>query len=195
VTSKAETPPPESPAPETSTADEAVALETTGSEIPPQQPSAPTGRLIAVTLDEASIARGNPDQEHERQIAIYDMVEVNAFALPDRSDGTYALHLGIVENKLGFEIRTPGGEPIVTHYLSLTPLRGVIRDYEMICDSYYKAIRTASPAQIEAIDMGRRGLHNEASELLMQRLDGKVMLDFDTARRLFTLIYALHWKG
>jgi uncharacterized protein (UPF0262 family) len=154
-----------------------------------------TGRLVAVTLDDASIARGNPDQEHERHIAIYDMVEVNAFALPDRTDAAYALHLGIVENKLAVDVRTPEGEPIVTHFLSLSPLRGIIRDYEMICDSYYKAIRTASPAQIEAIDMGRRGLHNEASELLMQRLDGKVVIDFDTARRLFTLIYALHWKG
>ena len=84
---------------------------------------------------------------------------------------------------------------MIAHHLSLTPFRRVISDYEMICDSYYKAIRTASPTQIEAIDMGRRGLHNEAAELLMQRLDGKVELDFDTARRLFTLIFALHWKG
>jgi uncharacterized protein (UPF0262 family) len=83
----------------------------------------------------------------------------------------------------------------MTHHLSLSPLRRVIRDYEMICDSYFKAIRTASPAQIEAIDMGRRGLHDEAANVLMERLDGKVTIDFDTARRLFTLIYALHWRG
>jgi uncharacterized protein (UPF0262 family) len=154
-----------------------------------------TNRLVGVTLDEGSIGRGNPDQEHERAIAIYDIVEVNSFALPDRAGGPYALHLGIVENKVAVDVRTADGESIVTHYLSLSPFRSVIRDYEMICDSYFKAIRTASPAQIEAIDMGRRGLHNEASELLMQRLEGKVVMDFDTARRLFTLIYALHWKG
>jgi uncharacterized protein (UPF0262 family) len=100
-----------------------------------------------------------------------------------------------VEKRLCFEIRTADGAPVISHHLSLTPFRGVIRDYEMVCDSYYKAIRTASPAQIEAIDMGRRGLHNEAAELLQQRLDGKVEIDFDTARRLFTLIFALHWKG
>ena len=162
---------------------------------PAGTPSASNNRLVAVTLDDSSIGRGSPDQEHERAIAIYDMVEVNSFALPDRAVGPYALHLGIVENKLAFEIRSADGAEIVTHYLSLSPFRSVIRDYEMVCDSYYKAIRTASPTQIEAIDMGRRGLHNEASELLMQRLDGKVVMDFDTARRLFTLIYALHWKG
>jgi uncharacterized protein (UPF0262 family) len=153
------------------------------------------GRLVALTLDEASIGRGNPDQEHERAIAIYDILESNSFGLPDHDGGPYALHLALVEQRLCFDIRTAEGEPVVAHHLSLTPLRKVIRDYEMICDSYYKAIRTASPAQIEAIDMGRRGLHNEAAEILVQRLDGKVAIDFDTARRLFTLIFALHWKG
>jgi uncharacterized protein (UPF0262 family) len=152
-------------------------------------------RLVAVTLDEGSIGRGNPDQEHERAIAIYDIVEANSFAVPDYDSGPYTLNLSIVENKLAFEVQAADGAGCVTHYLSLTPLKRVIKDYELICDSYYRAIRSASPAQIEAIDMGRRGLHNEASELLVQRLDGKVAIDFDTARRLFTLIYALHWKG
>jgi uncharacterized protein (UPF0262 family) len=152
-------------------------------------------RLVGVTLDETSIGRGNPDQEHERAIAIYDIVEANSFAVPDHEGGPYVLHLGLVEKKLCFEIHTPDGAPVVTHHLSLTPFRGMIRDYELICDSYYKAIRSASPAQIEAIDMGRRGLHDEAAELLMQRLDGKLAVDFDTARRIFTLIFALHWKG
>jgi uncharacterized protein (UPF0262 family) len=152
-------------------------------------------RLIAVTLDEASIGRGNPDQEHERAIAIYDIVESNSFALPNHDGGPYALHLSMVDQRLCFDIRTPEGETVIAHHLSLTPLRRVIKDYELVCDSYYKAIRTASPGQIEAIDMGRRGLHNEAAELLVQRLDGKVVLDFDTARRLFTLLFALHWKG
>jgi uncharacterized protein (UPF0262 family) len=151
-------------------------------------------RLAAVTLDDASIGRGNPDQEHERAVAIYDIVESNDFCVPNH-EGPYALRLALVEKRLCFEIRTAAGAPVVTHHLSLTPFRGVIRDYEMICESYYKAIRTASPTQIEAIDMGRRGLHDEAAELLRQRLDGKVEVDFDTARRIFTLIFALHWKG
>ena len=152
-------------------------------------------RLVAVTLDEASIARGNPDQEHERAIAIYDIVEANSFAVPEHEGGPYALHLSLVEKKLCFEIRTADGERLMTHVLSLTPFRRVIRDYEMICGNYYQAIRSAAPAQIEAIDMGRRGLHNDAAELLIQRLEGKVVVDFDTARRLFTLIFALHWRG
>ncbi|MCJ2068448.1 UPF0262 family protein [Methylobacterium sp. J-030] len=151
-------------------------------------------RLAKVSLDEASIARGNPDQEHERAIALFDILEDNVFAIPGR-EGPYTLTLGLVENKLSFAISTTDGEPVMTHLLSLTPFRRVIRDYEMICESYYNAIRTASPSQIEAIDMGRRGLHNEASETLRQRLEGKVDLDHDTARRLFTLIFALHWKG
>jgi uncharacterized protein (UPF0262 family) len=152
-------------------------------------------RLVAVTLDEASIGRGNPDQEHERAIAIYDIVEANCFALPNYDGGPYALHIALVEKKLCLDIRAQDGTPLVMHHLSLTPFKRAIRDYEMICDSYYTAIRSASSAQIEAIDMGRRGLHNEAAELLMKRLDGKVVLDFDTARRIFTLIFALHWKG
>jgi uncharacterized protein (UPF0262 family) len=151
-------------------------------------------RLVAVTLDDTSIARGNPDQEHERAIAIYDIVEANSFSVPEH-DGPYALHLSLLEKKLCFEIRTAAGERLMTHVLSLTPFRRVIRDYEMICGNYYQAIRSAAPAQIEAIDMGRRGLHNDAAELLIQRLEGKVVVDFDTARRLFTLIFALHWKG
>ena len=155
----------------------------------------PRHRLVSLTLDEASIGRGNPDQEHERAIAIYDIVEANAFSLPSHDGGPYALHLALVDKRLCFDIRTEAGEPVVAHHLSLSPFRGVIRDYEMVCDSYYKAIRTASPAQIEAIDMGRRGLHDEAAQLLMERLEGKVVIDFDTARRIFTLIFALHWKG
>lgn len=159
-------------------------------------PSDPKNRLAAVTLDEASIGRGNPDQEHERAIAIYDIVEANAFRVPDHPDeGPYRLHLGIVENRLSLQIGAADGEGRITHLLSLSPFRKVIRDYQMICDSYYQAIRSASPAQIEAIDMGRRGLHDEASEVLRERLAGKVEMDTDTARRLFTLIFALHWKG
>jgi uncharacterized protein (UPF0262 family) len=155
----------------------------------------PRDRLVQITLDEASLGRGTPDQEHERAIAIYDLIEVNHFALPERDHGPYTLALSLIERKLAFDIRTEAGQPVVTHFLSLTPLKRVIKDYEMICESYYEAIRTASPSQIEAIDMGRRGLHNEAAEALMERLSGKVTVDHDTARRLFTLIFALHWKG
>ena len=152
-------------------------------------------RLVAVTHDEDSIGRGNPDQEHERAIAIYDIVEANSFAIPGHEAGPYAVRLALVDKKLSFEISTADGRPVMTHLLSLSPFKTVIRDYKLVCDSYYKAIRTASPAQIEAIDMGRRGLHDEAAELLRQRLEGKVAVDFDTARRLFTLIFALQWRG
>ncbi len=152
-------------------------------------------RLVAVTLDEASIGRGSPDQEHERAIAIYDIVESNSFALPGHDGGPYALHISLVEKRLCLDVRTTDGVTVIAHHLSLSPFRRVVRDYEIVCDSYYQAIRSASPGQIEAIDMGRRGLHNEAAELLMQRLEGKVEVDFDTARRIFTLIFALHWKG
>ena len=152
-------------------------------------------RLVALTLDEQSIGRGSPDQEHERAVAIYDILEANHFCIPDADAGPYWLKLGIVERRLAFEILTQSGGPVMTHLLSLTPFRRIIRDYAIVCDNYYNAIRTASAAQIEAIDMGRRGLHNEAADLLAQRLEGKVKVDFDTARRIFTLIYALHWKG
>jgi len=152
-------------------------------------------RLVAVTLDEDSIGRGSPDQEHERAIAIYDIVEANSFYVPGNEHGPYKLKLGIVERKLSFEIQSQDGRWLMTHLLSLSPFRTVIRDYGMVCDSYYSAIRTASASQIEAIDMGRKGLHDEAAELLMQRLEGKVEVDFNTARRIFTLIFALHWKG
>ena len=155
----------------------------------------PKRRLVKVTLDDASIARSGPDIEHERRIAIYDLLEDNTFSLLGHDGGPYALHLAIVENRLVFDIRLADGSPVVAHHLSLTPLRRIVKDYFMVCDSYYQAIRTASAAQIEAIDMGRRGLHNEGSELLMERLKDKVVVDLDTARRLFTLICVLHWKG
>lgn len=151
--------------------------------------------LVAVTLDEASLGRGAADQEHERAVAIYDLIERNHFALPDFDGGPYAVHLALVERRLAFKVTSADGALVVTHHLSLTPLKRIIKDYELVCDSYYAAIRTATPAQIEAIDMGRRGLHDEAAVLLVERLSNKVEIDNETARRLFTLIYALHWKG
>ena len=152
-------------------------------------------RLVSATLDEASIGRGNPDQEHERQIAIYDLIEANQFGLPDRDDGPYCLKIALADAKLALEVCDEAGTTLVTHILSLTPFRGFLKDYFMICESYYAAIRTATPAQIEAIDMGRRALHNEAAQRLVDRLAGKITCDSDTARRIFTLITALHWKG
>lgn len=152
-------------------------------------------RLVAVTLDEASIGRGTPDQEHEREIAIYDLIEDNIFELSGHDGGPYSLLLALHEAKLAFDIRTDEGEKVVTHILSLTPFRKILKDYFMICESYYAAIRTATPAQIEAIDMGRRGLHNEGAQLLVERLKGKIECDINTSRRLFTLVTALHWKG
>ena len=152
-------------------------------------------RISAVTLDEESIGRSGPDIEHERAIAIYDLVEKNLFA-PDGADpGPFTLHIGITGNRLMFDIRREDGTPVVVHLLSLTPFRRIVKDYFMICDSYYQAILTATPDKIEAIDMGRRGIHDEGSNTLMERLDGKVRIDFETARRLFTLISVLHWKG
>lgn len=152
-------------------------------------------RLAAVTLDESSIGRGTPDQEHERDIAIYDLVEANVFSLPGRADGPYRLHVALAEARLALDIKDMQGAAIVTHILSLTPFRNVLKDYFMMCESYYNAIRNASPAQIEAIDMGRRGIHNDGSNILVERLKDKVIVDHDTARRLFTLICVLHWKG
>ena len=151
--------------------------------------------LIRVLLDEDSIGPGNRDVEHERAVAIYDLVEENSFAPVGHDGGPYSLKLQLIGNRLVFDIRTDDDRPVVAHYLSLTPFRRLVKDYFLVCESYYQAIRTATPSQIEAIDMGRRGLHNEGSELLMERLKHKVALDFDTARRLFTLITVLHWKG
>jgi len=152
-------------------------------------------RLVAVTLDEASIGRSGPDIEHERAVAIYDLLEENVFAPNDDDKGPYALHLSISDNRLVFDIRTAEGDVVMAHLLSLSPFRRIVKDYFMICDSYYDAIRTATPDRIEAIDMGRRGLHDEGSRILQERLRRKVRVDFDTARRLFTLICVLHWKG
>lgn len=154
-----------------------------------------TGRLVSVELDAASIGRSTADVEHERNIAIYDLIEDNRFVLPGHPTGGYRLHLSVRDNRLVFDVRDEQDQPLVLHLLSLTPLRKIVKDYFLICDSYYAAIRTATPSQIETIDMGRRGVHDEGSRLLMQRLAGKIIVDFETARRLFTLVCALHWKG
>jgi uncharacterized protein (UPF0262 family) len=152
-------------------------------------------RLVAVTLDENSIGRSGPDIEHERAVAIYDLLESNSFAPEGHMRGPFKLNLSITGDRLMFDIRNANDAPVMAHLLSLSPLRRIVKDYFMICDSYYEAIRTATPDRIEAIDMGRRALHDEGSQLLMERLKNKVTVDFETARRLFTLICVLHWKG
>ncbi|MBT9371981.1 UPF0262 family protein [Rhizobium sp. CSW-27] len=151
-------------------------------------------RLCDVVLDD-SIGRSTPDVEHERAVAIFDLIEENRFEPVGHDGGPYRLNISLVEQKLVFTITTDGGEPVATHILSLTPFRRIIKDYFMICESYYEAIRSSTPSQIEAIDMGRRGIHNEGSETLQERLKGKIALDFDTARRLFTLVCVLYWRG
>ena len=153
-------------------------------------------RLIDVKLDDASIGRATPDVEHERAVAIFDLIEENSFRpVGDDVGGPYKLLLSVVDSKLIFDITRENDEKVVIHMLSLSPLKKVIKDYFLICESYYEAIRTSSPSQIEAIDMGRRGLHNEGSRTLNERLQGKIEVDFDTSRRLFTLICVLHWRG
>jgi uncharacterized protein (UPF0262 family) len=152
-------------------------------------------RLVAVTLDEKSIGRSGPDIEHERAVAIYDLIEDNIFAPVGVEGGPFTLDLSITGNRLMLDIRHAHGAPAMMHLMSLSPLRRIVKDYYMVCDSYYAAIRAATPERIEALDMGRRSLHDEGSELLMERLKRKVKVDFDTARRLFTLICVLHWKG
>lgn len=154
-----------------------------------------TGRLVAVTLDESSIGRASRDVEHERAVAIYDLIEENTFRPVGHEGGPYALNLGINGNRLMFDIRLTDGTPVIAHLLSLAPFRRLVKDYFTVCDSYYAAIRTATPDRIEALDMGRRALHDDGSRVLMERLKRKVDVDFDTARRLFTLITVLHWKG
>lgn len=162
---------------------------------PGSEPQSSGGRLVDVVLDEASIARSTPEVEHDRAVAIYDLIEENAFQPVGQPVANYVLRLSVVEKKLVFQIRSEDDREVVTHVLSLSPLRKIVKDYDLICESYYEAIRHATPSQIEAIDMGRRGVHNEGSAVLMERLAGKIEVDMQTARRLFTLVYALHWKG
>ena len=152
-------------------------------------------RLVTVILDENSIGRSSRDIDHEREVAIYDLIEENSFKPVDHDGGPYALQLRLEDNRLVLDIRLADGEPVMAHLLSLNPFKRIVKDYFLICDSYYQAIRTATPSRIEAIDMGRRGLHDEGSRILQESIKRKMKVDFDTARRLFTLICVLHWKG
>ncbi len=164
----------------------------------------PKRRIAKVTLDERTVLRRSAEVEHERAVAIFDLVEESNFcpmgangAGEPEADGSgpYSLYLGIEENRLVIEIRTEAEAPVGKVILALTPFRRIVKDYFQICESYYQAIKMATPSQIEAIDMGRCGLHNEGSDLLRERLAGKIELDNNTARRLFTLICVLHIRG
>lgn len=152
-------------------------------------------RLSSIELDENTIVRRTREIEQERDVAIYDLLESNSFAPEGSGGGPYRLVLGVEENRLIFDIQLEDATHHGKIMLSLTPFRRVIKDYFLVCESYYKAIRNAPPSQIEALDMGRRGLHDEGSTLLRERLKGKIAVDHDTARRIFTLICVLHLKG
>jgi uncharacterized protein (UPF0262 family) len=162
---------------------------------PPEFDPTSKAKLVAITFDEASIGRASSNIEHEREVAVFDILEDNRFALDGRDGGPYALKLSIVEDRLVFAVAQEGSDDTFTVVLSLTPLRRILKDYFVVCETYYQAIRTAPPSRIQSIDMGRRALHDEGSSVLVERLKGKITVDRDTARRLFTLICALHWKG
>jgi uncharacterized protein (UPF0262 family) len=156
-------------------------------------------RIIDVTLDERTILWRSADIEQERRIAIFDLIEENSFApqraYPDDYAGPYRIHLSVQEGRLGLEIKRADDSPLETLILGLARFRRPIRDYFAICDSYFQAIRQSTPAQIETIDMARRGIHDDAARTLIERLEGKIEIDFATARRLFTLICVLHIKA
>ena len=152
-------------------------------------------RVISVDIDNQTLSASGPEAEHERRVAIFDLIEENTFSLPQFKKGPYKLELSRQDNRLIMVINSEDGVHLHTFILSLAPFRRIVKDYFMICDSYYDAIRNSTTNQIEAIDMARRGIHNEGSELLAQRLAGKIETDFDTSRRMFTLICALHSKS
>jgi uncharacterized protein (UPF0262 family) len=153
-------------------------------------------RLIAIDVDEASLGSTSSDIEHERKVAVHDLLQENSFrpiGVPD--DGPYGLSLSERDGRLIFDIRTEAGETLAEHHLSMTPFRRLIKDYFMLCETYYDAIRGAMPEKLETVDMARRAVHNEGTETLQARLAEKVELDFDTARRLFTLICSISLRA
>ncbi|WP_298497866.1 UPF0262 family protein [uncultured Maritimibacter sp.] len=155
-------------------------------------------RITKIDIDDTGLAAPTPQIEQERKVAVFDLLEDNSFTPIGRDDrptpeGPYALGLAIRDKRLVFDIRTESGDPAGEFHLSLGPFRQVVKDYFQICESYFDAVRKLPPGQIEAIDMARRGIHNEGARVLMERLEGKAILDIDTARRLFTLICVLHW--
>jgi uncharacterized protein (UPF0262 family) len=152
-------------------------------------------KIVHIELDERTVVRRSPDIEHERAVAIFDLLEENHFAPKSAATGPFRLALGVEENRLTLDIRGEDDTPLEKVLLPLAPFRRIVKDYFLVCESYYNAIKKASPSQIEAIDMGRRGLHNEGADLLKERLAEKVEIDTHTARRLFTLVCVLHLRG
>ncbi|MCL7466693.1 UPF0262 family protein [Phaeovulum sp. NW3] len=153
-------------------------------------------RICRIEIDEAGLPAPTPEIEQERRVAVYDLLEDNNFSLPGRGDGPppqgpFALHLSVRDGRLVFDTTTEAGEKVAEFHLSFGPFRQVVKDYFQICASYFEAVKKLPPSQIEAIDMARRGIHNEGARVLQERLEGKATLDIDTARRLFTLICVL----
>ena len=157
--------------------------------------AAETGRIAKITLDERTVVRRSPQVEHERKVAIYDLLDENEFALNAGPDGPYNLHLGIEDNRLVFDVRDESDASVARLTLPGSVFRRIVRDYFLICESYFEAIKTKTPSQIEAIDMARRGIHNEGADLLAERLAADVEMDKPTARRLFTLVCVLHIRA
>ena len=157
-------------------------------------------RITRIEIDDRAIAPATPEMEQERRVAIFDLIEDNSFAVPGRDgtaapEGPFVLQLCIREGRLVFDVSDEASEKVAEFHLSLGPFRQVVKDYFQICQSYFDAVKRLPPAQIEAIDMARRGIHNEGARTLQERLEGKAELDVDTARRLFTLICALIPQG
>lgn len=152
-------------------------------------------RIVSIELDEASIVRWGAEVEHERDVAVFDLLERNSFRVVDGCPGPYRLFLSLRDANLVLTVRPADGEEAVDVTLSVRPLRRIVKDYFLICDSYYKAIKGATPSRIEAIDMARRGLHDEGAEVLREALLGRIVMDGNTARRLFTLVCVLHIRG
>lgn len=152
-------------------------------------------RLAEITLDPKSLGRASANVEHEREVAIFDILDGNAFALEGVDRGPYKLHLALAEDRLVLSVAAADYEEVAQHSVQLTPLKRIMKDYFMVCESYYEAVRTAPPARIQAIDVNRRSLHDEGSQTLRQKLADRIAVDDDTARRLFTLVCSLHWKG
>jgi uncharacterized protein (UPF0262 family) len=157
-----------------------------------------TNRICHIEIDEKGLIRATPEIEQERKVAIFDLLEENSFAMPAREGrtalpGPYRLGLAIREGRLVFSISTQAEALVGEFHLSMGPFRQVVKDYFQICESYFEAVKRLPPSQIEAIDMARRGIHNEGARVLQERLEGKAVVDTDTARRLFTLICVLHW--
>ncbi len=156
--------------------------------------------ITHIELDDSALPPPTPEIEQERKVAIFDLLEENSFALPNRDDrvvpdGPYHVGLSIREKRLVFDITTEDAQRAAEFHLSLSPFRQVVKDYWAICESYYDAVKNLAPSQIETIDMARRGIHNEGARILTERLEGKAEVDNDTARRLFTLVCVLHFGG